>query len=179
MKNLLKSFFLWKAGFFCKLGFLSCIHCWLWVIVYPTIYLHWQYERKNVYCLYVTPLIFGLHQSNTSMQTSFVGNRLLCWMSSPLSVMCCLLTVLSIGESSQEAVHTPWQSTDSLNALHGCSRGFRMVARTLLLAVTSHSDHIRFLLTKEHPAVHMLLLLILSLNLMPWCISWMRSSWRL
>ncbi len=56
-------------------------------------------------------------------------------------------------------------------------RGFRVVAQTLLLTVTSHLDHIRFLLTKEHPAIHMLLLLILSLNLMPWCISWMRSSW--
>lgn len=44
-------------------------------------------------------------------------------MSSPPSVMCCLLTVLSIAESSQEAVHTPWQTADSLNASHGCSEG--------------------------------------------------------
>lgn len=39
-------------------------------------------------------------------------------------------------------------------------RGFRLVARTLLLPVTS--DHIRLLLTKGHAAIHMLLLLIFS-----------------
>lgn len=32
--------------------------------------------------------------------------------------------------------------------------GFRSVARTLLLTVTFHSDCIRLLLTKEHPAIH-------------------------
>lgn len=78
---------------------------------------------KSVSCLCVNPFIFSLHQSNSGMQTFSVENRLLCWMSSALFVMCCLLTVLSIVESSQEAVHTPWQSTDSLSALHGCSEG--------------------------------------------------------
>lgn len=33
-------------------------------------------------------------------------------------------------------------------------RAFRMVARTLLLTVTSHLDHIRLLPTKEHPPFH-------------------------
>lgn len=34
-----------------------------------------------------------------------------------------------------------------------------MVARTLLLTATSHSDHMRLPLTKGHPAIHMLLLI--------------------
>lgn len=55
---------------------------------------------------------------------------------------------------------------------------FRTVAQMLLLTAKSHSDHIRSLLTKAHLAIHMLLFLVLFLNVMPWCVIWMKSSWR-
>lgn len=70
--------------------------------------------------------------------------------------------------------------TMTIHRFHECLAwmlgGFRTVAQALLLTVKSHLDHIRSLPTKEHPAIYMLLFLILCLNFMPWCIIWTRSS---